>query len=371
MGLAAGLRLAAREPLQRVWLRSASKIRAGGVDGKSTDGGARDGAGADAGALRAGAARAARRASPTLPDPGAAHALRRRARRAALLGRRDPAHGLGFAAHRRARCSTARPRLRAIIHAAGTVKGHVDPLCFERGIRVTSAAAANAVPVAEFTLAAILLAGKRAFRCSAATRRCAASGSGGTRCRRSGTTGRSSGSSARRGSGASCSSGCAPSTSTRLVYDPYLSAADAAALGAEPGRARRAARALRRREPARAVAPRDAPHARSAAARAAARRRGAGQHRARRARRRRRARRAELVAGRIDAVIDTTDPEILPADSPLYELAERVPDAAHRRCDGQRDAAPGAISRSTRSSASPGGEPLAHEVRAEDLARIA
>ena len=56
------------------------------------------------------------------------------------------------------------PRLAAIIHAAGTVKGHVDPLCFERGVRVSSAAAANAVPVAEFTLAAILLAGKRAFR---------------------------------------------------------------------------------------------------------------------------------------------------------------------------------------------------------------
>ncbi|MCX5737346.1 MAG: ATPase, T2SS/T4P/T4SS family, partial [Proteobacteria bacterium] len=27
------------------------------------------------------------------------------------------------------------PHLAAIIHAAGTVKGHVDPLCFERGVR--------------------------------------------------------------------------------------------------------------------------------------------------------------------------------------------------------------------------------------------
>ena len=41
---------------------------------------------------------------------------------------------------------------------------HVDPVCWERGMRVTSAAAANAVPVAEFTLAAILFANKRVFR---------------------------------------------------------------------------------------------------------------------------------------------------------------------------------------------------------------
>jgi phosphoglycerate dehydrogenase-like enzyme len=55
---------------------------------------------------------------------------------------------------------TRLPRLRLIAHAAGTVKGHVDPICWERGITVTSAAVANAVPVAEYTLAQILLAGK-------------------------------------------------------------------------------------------------------------------------------------------------------------------------------------------------------------------
>ncbi|MDQ1582222.1 MAG: hypothetical protein QOF36_276 [Microbacteriaceae bacterium] len=54
----------------------------------------------------------------------------------------------------------AMPKLRAVIHAAGTVKGHIDDAAWDRGIRVTSAAAANAVPVAEYTLAMILLAGK-------------------------------------------------------------------------------------------------------------------------------------------------------------------------------------------------------------------
>lgn len=53
------------------------------------------------------------------------------------------------------------PGLRAIVHAAGTVKDHLDPVCWDRGIAVSTAADANAIPVAEFTLAAILLAGKR------------------------------------------------------------------------------------------------------------------------------------------------------------------------------------------------------------------
>lgn len=58
----------------------------------------------------------------------------------------------------------AAPKLRAIVHAAGTIKTFVDPVVFDRGIEVSSAAAANAIPVAEFTLAAIVLAAKRAFR---------------------------------------------------------------------------------------------------------------------------------------------------------------------------------------------------------------
>ena len=54
----------------------------------------------------------------------------------------------------------AAPRLRAIVHAAGSVKGHVTPACWARGILVSTAADANAGPVAEYTLAMILLANK-------------------------------------------------------------------------------------------------------------------------------------------------------------------------------------------------------------------
>ncbi|MEV8568489.1 hydroxyacid dehydrogenase [Streptomyces sp. NPDC051322] len=58
----------------------------------------------------------------------------------------------------------AAPRLRAVVHAAGSVKHHITDACWERGITVTSAAAANALPVAEYTLAAILLANKRVLQ---------------------------------------------------------------------------------------------------------------------------------------------------------------------------------------------------------------
>lgn len=54
------------------------------------------------------------------------------------------------------------PRLRAIVHTAGTIRFVVSDAVWERGdIVVTSATEANAVPVAEFALAQILLAGKR------------------------------------------------------------------------------------------------------------------------------------------------------------------------------------------------------------------
>lgn len=57
----------------------------------------------------------------------------------------------------------AAPYLRLVAHAAGTVKSLIDPVAYERGIIVTHAADANAVPVAEFTLAAIIFANKRVW----------------------------------------------------------------------------------------------------------------------------------------------------------------------------------------------------------------
>ncbi|MFD3418855.1 hydroxyacid dehydrogenase [Streptomyces decoyicus] len=53
------------------------------------------------------------------------------------------------------------PRLRAVIHAAGSVKRHVTTACWQRGIQVSSATWANTVPVDEYVLAAILFANKQ------------------------------------------------------------------------------------------------------------------------------------------------------------------------------------------------------------------
>ena len=52
------------------------------------------------------------------------------------------------------------PRLRFVAHTGSAVKPIVSPSFWSRGIRISSAAAANAQPVAEYALAAILWANK-------------------------------------------------------------------------------------------------------------------------------------------------------------------------------------------------------------------
>lgn len=56
----------------------------------------------------------------------------------------------------------AAPRLRAVFHSAGSVRSLVTNEVWRRGIKVANAADANAIPVAEYTLAAIIFAGKKA-----------------------------------------------------------------------------------------------------------------------------------------------------------------------------------------------------------------
>lgn len=54
------------------------------------------------------------------------------------------------------------PNLRAVLHCAGTVRPLVSDAVWERGLLVTNAVAENALPVAEFAVAAIVMAGKKA-----------------------------------------------------------------------------------------------------------------------------------------------------------------------------------------------------------------
>jgi phosphoglycerate dehydrogenase-like enzyme len=59
---------------------------------------------------------------------------------------------------------TAAPRLAAVFYGAGSLKGIVSDAFWERGVVITSSWVANAVPVAEFTLAQILFSLKQGWR---------------------------------------------------------------------------------------------------------------------------------------------------------------------------------------------------------------
>jgi len=56
------------------------------------------------------------------------------------------------------------PRLRIIFHGAGSIKTFATPALWRRGIRVTSASAANAIPVCEFSLSQILFGLKQGWQ---------------------------------------------------------------------------------------------------------------------------------------------------------------------------------------------------------------
>lgn len=56
------------------------------------------------------------------------------------------------------------PRLKLVLYGAGTIRDFATPEMWERGIRVVSAWAMNAIPVSEFTLAEILFSLKQGWK---------------------------------------------------------------------------------------------------------------------------------------------------------------------------------------------------------------
>jgi phosphoglycerate dehydrogenase-like enzyme len=259
--------------------------------------------------------------------------------------------------------------LQAIVHAAGTLKNHVREVCFERGIRVSSAAAANAVPVAEYTLAAILLAGKRAFRLQRMYAEVRAGRWWPQEVALPGNYRRGVGSVGAAHVGRLVMERLRSFDFLLLVHDPYLDAEEARRMGAEPVGLDEL---LQRSHVVSLHAP-ALPETQHMIDR---RRLGllcdgaVLVNTARGALVDQEALTDELVAGRIDAVIDTTEPEILPADSPLYDLPNvfltpHVAGAMGLETQRMAELALDEIARYVR------GEPFAHEVHKEDLARIA
>lgn len=261
------------------------------------------------------------------------------------------------------------PRLRLVAHAAGTVKQHVTPACFARGLLVTSAAAANALPVAEYTVAAILFANKKLFRLRERYREVRGFRYWPNETPGLGNYGKVVGIVGASHIGRRVLELLRPFDLQRLLYDPFVDATSARTLGAEKVELDVL---LARSDVVSLHAP-SLPETRHMidGRRLALLRDGATLvNTARGALIDAVALERELVSGRLDAVIDTTEPEILPANSPLYDLPNvfLTPHVAGSLGSETRRMAEMAVAEIERFAR---GEPLRHAVAAIDLARVA
>ncbi|WP_329214853.1 hydroxyacid dehydrogenase [Streptomyces sp. NBC_00683] len=213
----------------------------------------------------------------------------------------------------------AAPRLRAVVHAAGTVKGHVTADCWERGITVSSAAAANALPVAEYTVAAILFSNKRILEVREAYRRVRTEHDWRAAFPEVGNYRRTVGIIGASRIGRRVVELLAPYALDIVVHDPYLSDAEAAHLGVRTV-------GLDELCETSDVISLHAPELPTTRHLLDRRRLGLMRDGAtvintsRGSLLDQASLTEELVAGRLHAVIDVTEPEVLPADSPLYDL---------------------------------------------------
>jgi len=263
----------------------------------------------------------------------------------------------------------AAPRLRAIVHAAGSARAIVTPACWARGIVVSTAAAANAQPVAEFTLAAILLANKGALAAARDYRErrgridaLAEYPEIGNRAKTVGLVGASR-------VGRRVIELLRPFELRVVVADPFLDDAEAAPLGVE----RRELEALLAESHVVSLHAPALPATRHLLdrRRLALMRDGAVLiNTARGALVDHEALTDELRSGRLAAVLDVTEPEPLPPDSPLFALPNVVltPHIAGALGTEVVRLGDAAIDELARYAA---GEPFAHPLRPEDLDRVA
>ncbi|MFF3204450.1 hydroxyacid dehydrogenase [Streptomyces sp. NPDC002962] len=262
----------------------------------------------------------------------------------------------------------ATPRLRTVLHAAGSVRPLVGEALWSREVTVSSAVTGNAVPVAEYTLAMILLAGKDAFVHRERFRRThaqpapAETATTGNLGRRIGVIGASR-------VGRRLLELLRPYDFEILLHDPFVDAAEATELGAQllP-----LEDLLRHSDIVSLHAPDIAEtHHMLDRARLALIRDGCVLiNTSRGALVDHRALTDELVSGRLHAILDVTEPEPLPADSPLYRLPNvfLTPHIAGSLGNELERLGRIVVEEMERLA---DGLPLAHEVRRADLARVA
>ncbi|RDJ22263.1 hydroxyacid dehydrogenase [Bosea caraganae] len=262
------------------------------------------------------------------------------------------------------------PGLRLVAHAGSAVKPIAAPEIWQAGIAVTSAAAANAVPVAEYALAAILLANKRAFGVRERFRRerklwqpqWLAPGEPGNYGAVIGIVGASR-------IGRRLLALLKPFDLEVLVCDPFLSEEEALTLGVEKSGLHEL---MARADVVSLHAP-SLPETTGMIGRAelAAMRDGTTLiNTARGALVDHAALAEELISGRLNAVLDVTEPEPLPPDSRLFDLPNVVltPHIAGAAGYETRRMAELLVEEIERFVA---GKPLQHEVTAAMLARVA
>ncbi|MGW7412906.1 hydroxyacid dehydrogenase [Streptomyces sp. NPDC054863] len=212
------------------------------------------------------------------------------------------------------------PKLRAVVHAAGSVKHHITPACWDRGLLVSAAAGANALPVAEYTLAAILSAGKQVRQAALKYRELnGAAHDWRTELHSSGNYRRTVGIVGASRIGRRVIELLRPFDVHTLLYDPYVSTSEAAGLGAE---STDLAGLCARSSVVSVHAPQlPETHHMIGAAQLAAMPDGATLINTSRGSLVDEAGLLEhLRSGRLEAVLDVTEPELPPAGSPFYTL---------------------------------------------------
>ncbi len=262
------------------------------------------------------------------------------------------------------------PALRLVAHLAGTVKGFVDECVWRNGIQVINAVAANAVPVAEYTLAAILFTNKQVLKLAGFYHRSHENRAPWTR------------EAPNVGNYRKCIGVIGASHVGRkllellrafdfkvLLYDPYISPLEARELGSQKVSL---TELLCNADIVSLHAPLlpETRHMLGAREFALMRDGATFINTARGALVDQEAMIAELTTGRISAVLDTTEPEVLPPTSPLFRmpnvlLTPHIAGSLGKETQRLADQIVDEVERFAR------GQTLKHRVRFDELVRLA